>query len=310
MPRYQPRRSGRACRDGGPGGTGLAAEAVEAAAGAFASWRHASAGARRRASAGRRHRRRARRGRSAVTSPGRRGRRPQRRSARRARAAAILRYYAGQTLEPDGETYPSHSGVTFCTRGAARGRDGDHAVEFPDRDPRLEARAGDRVRQHRRVEAGGDRAAHGYHSPARSSTRGFLDGVLNLVLGRGSVVGDTLVTHDRVDAVTFTGSNPVGRAIELKATEAGKKCSWSRRQELAVVLADADLEPRGRAGCSGRVPVGGTEVHCDQPRHRRATRAGRVRRSSRGARPVGRSATRSTRRRRWGRSPRRPSSTR
>ena len=30
-----------------------------------------------------------------------------------ARAVAILRYYAGQTLEPDGETYPSHSASTF-----------------------------------------------------------------------------------------------------------------------------------------------------------------------------------------------------
>ncbi|MBV9278765.1 MAG: aldehyde dehydrogenase family protein, partial [Chloroflexi bacterium] len=29
------------------------------------------------------------------------------------RAVAILRYYADQTLEPDGETYPSHSPATF-----------------------------------------------------------------------------------------------------------------------------------------------------------------------------------------------------
>src|SRR5437773_2634621 len=29
------------------------------------------------------------------------------------RAVQILRYYAGQTLEPDGETYPSHSVATF-----------------------------------------------------------------------------------------------------------------------------------------------------------------------------------------------------
>lgn len=29
------------------------------------------------------------------------------------RAVAILRYFAGQTLEPDGETYPSHSPHTF-----------------------------------------------------------------------------------------------------------------------------------------------------------------------------------------------------
>jgi aldehyde dehydrogenase (NAD+) len=72
---------------------------------------------------------------------------------------------------------------------------------------------------------------------------GLPDGVLNLVLGRGSVVGDTLVTHARVDAVTFTGSNPVGRAIELKATEAGKKVQLELGgKNPAVVLADADLE--------------------------------------------------------------------
>jgi alpha-ketoglutaric semialdehyde dehydrogenase len=29
------------------------------------------------------------------------------------RAAAIIRYYAAQTLEPDGETYPSHSALVF-----------------------------------------------------------------------------------------------------------------------------------------------------------------------------------------------------
>src|ERR1051326_582006 len=29
------------------------------------------------------------------------------------RAVQILRYYAGQTLEPDGETFPSHSAATF-----------------------------------------------------------------------------------------------------------------------------------------------------------------------------------------------------
>ena len=40
------------------------------------------------------------------------------------RAAAIFRYFAGQTLEPDGETYPSHSAATFlyAKRRAARCR--------------------------------------------------------------------------------------------------------------------------------------------------------------------------------------------
>ena len=65
----------------------------------------------------------------------------------------------------------------------------------------------------------------------------------NLVLGRGSAVGDTLVAHPDVDAVTFTGSNAVGRAIQLKATEAGAKVQLELGgKNPAVVLADADLE--------------------------------------------------------------------
>ena len=53
------------------------------------------------------------------------------------RAAAIFRYFAGQTLEPDGETYPSHSAATFLyAAGAARCRHHDHAMELPDRDSR------------------------------------------------------------------------------------------------------------------------------------------------------------------------------
>jgi len=72
---------------------------------------------------------------------------------------------------------------------------------------------------------------------------GLPEGVLNLVLGRGSVVGETLVTHAAVSAITFTGSNAVGRAIQLRATEAGKKVQLELGgKNPAVVLADADLE--------------------------------------------------------------------
>src|SRR5919204_4339847 len=68
-------------------------------------------------------------------------------------------------------------------------------------------------------------------------------GVLNLVLGKGSEVGDVLVTHEAVDAVTFTGSNAVGRALQRKATEHGKKIQLELGgKNPAVVLDDADLD--------------------------------------------------------------------
>jgi ABC-type transport system substrate-binding protein len=47
---------------------------------------------------------------------------------------------------------------------------------------------------------------------------GLPDGVLNVVVGRGSVVGDALVTNPDVAAISFTGSNAVGRALQLKVT--------------------------------------------------------------------------------------------
>jgi aldehyde dehydrogenase (NAD+) len=72
---------------------------------------------------------------------------------------------------------------------------------------------------------------------------GLPSGVLNLVLGRGSEVGDTLTTHPGVDAITFTGSNKVGRAIQAKAVALGKKVQLELGgKNPAVVLADADLD--------------------------------------------------------------------
>jgi alpha-ketoglutaric semialdehyde dehydrogenase len=72
---------------------------------------------------------------------------------------------------------------------------------------------------------------------------GLPDGVLNLVLGRGSEVGDALTDHPDVDAITFTGSNPVGRAIQRRAVERGIKVQLEMGgKNPAVVLADADLD--------------------------------------------------------------------
>jgi aldehyde dehydrogenase (NAD+) len=161
------------------------------------------------------------------------------------RAAAILRYYAGQTLEPDGETYPSHSELTFLY--ARREPLGVVAAitpwNFPIAIPAWKiapALAFGNTVVWKPAEIV---PLTSTHLATALSDAGLPDGVLNLVLGRGSVVGDALVTHERLDAVTFTGSNSVGRALQLKATEAGKKVQLELGgKNPAVVLADADLE--------------------------------------------------------------------
>lgn len=68
-------------------------------------------------------------------------------------------------------------------------------------------------------------------------------GVFNLVMGRGSVVGDAIVQHPGVDAVSFTGSVPVGRALAVKAAEGLKKLQLEMGgKNPMVVLNDADLD--------------------------------------------------------------------
>ncbi|OGR95178.1 MAG: hypothetical protein A2V88_01485 [Elusimicrobia bacterium RBG_16_66_12] len=71
---------------------------------------------------------------------------------------------------------------------------------------------------------------------------GLPAGVLNLILGSGSAVGDVLVEDARVKAVSFTGSNEIGKRVHTIAGARGIKvtCEMGGKNP-AVVMADADL---------------------------------------------------------------------
>ncbi len=72
---------------------------------------------------------------------------------------------------------------------------------------------------------------------------GIPKGVFNLILGRGSKVGDLITRHPGVDAVTFTGASTTGQHI-MQAVAAGvKPISFELGgKNSAVVFADADLK--------------------------------------------------------------------
>jgi len=160
------------------------------------------------------------------------------------RAAAILRYFAGQTLEADGETYPSHSAMTFLY--ARREPLGVVTAitpwNFPIAIPAWKiapALAYGNTVCWKPAEIVPLTAWH-FFEALRDG--GLPDGVLNLVFGRGSEIGDALVESPGVDAITFTGSNVVGRSVQLKAIAKGKKVQLELGgKNPAVVLADADL---------------------------------------------------------------------
>jgi betaine-aldehyde dehydrogenase len=72
---------------------------------------------------------------------------------------------------------------------------------------------------------------------------GIPEGVLNVVVGKGSVVGQRLVEHPDVAKIGFTGSTEVGRGVMEGAAATIKRVTLELGGKSAnVVFADADLE--------------------------------------------------------------------
>jgi succinyl-CoA reductase len=81
---------------------------------------------------------------------------------------------------------------------------------------------------------------------------GVPPGVLNVVVGPGGTVGDTLVEHPRTRLVTFTGSTEVGKAIAGKAGRLAKRVILEMGGlDPFVVLDDAPLEATVAAAARG-----------------------------------------------------------
>jgi betaine-aldehyde dehydrogenase len=77
---------------------------------------------------------------------------------------------------------------------------------------------------------------------------GLPEGVLNVVVGPGRVVGERLVQHPDVAKIAFTGSTAVGRRIgELAAREIKRITLELGGKSANVIFADADLEEAAKA---------------------------------------------------------------
>ena len=77
---------------------------------------------------------------------------------------------------------------------------------------------------------------------------GIPEGVVNVVAGKGSIVGQRLVEHPDVAKIGFTGSTEVGRAVMAGAAATIKRVTLELGGKSAnVVFADADLEAAAAA---------------------------------------------------------------
>lgn len=103
---------------------------------------------------------------------------------------------------------------------------------------------------------------------------GLPAGVLNVVTGRGSVVGDRLARHTGVDQLTFTGSVPAGtRVIQAAATHATPTNMELGGKSPQLVFADADFDraldaiTAGMYTHAGQVCDAGTRLLVDERVH-------------------------------------------
>ncbi|HET6870475.1 MAG TPA: aldehyde dehydrogenase family protein [Solirubrobacteraceae bacterium] len=82
---------------------------------------------------------------------------------------------------------------------------------------------------------------------------GLPEGVFNVVTGRGSVVGEALVTHEQVRKIAFTGSTPVGEQIMAMAARGTKRVTLELGgSDPMIICDDADLAAAASAASMGR----------------------------------------------------------
>jgi len=86
-------------------------------------------------------------------------------------------------------------------------------------------------------------------------------GLFSLVMGAGSTIGNELVSHPAVDAVSFTGSVPVGKQIASAAIANLTRVQMEMGSKNAlVVMDDADIELAVTVSLAGA--FGGTGQKC------------------------------------------------
>lgn len=170
-----------------------------------------------------------------------------------ARGIAILRYYAGEGMRKTGDVIPStdKAALMFTTRVPLGVVGVISPWNFPVAIP-IWKMAPALVYGNTVVIKPATETAVTCAKIIACFEEAALAGVINLVTGPGSVVGQGLAEHDGVNAVTFTGSNQVGKIIGQAALARGAKYQLEMGGKNPVIVADdADLEAAAEAVITG-----------------------------------------------------------
>ena len=171
-----------------------------------------------------------------------------------ARAAMILRFFAGEGWRPWGQVYEqSASGAMVYTRRRSLGVVGLITPwNFPAAIPAWKTAPALAYGNTVVLKLAQDAPLTGLHLARALAEADLPEGVLNVVIGRGSAVGEPLIADPRVRAVSFTGSVPVGHGVRDRAASLGKRTQLELGgHNPMIVAADAKLDAAVQAAYAG-----------------------------------------------------------
>jgi aldehyde dehydrogenase (NAD+) len=170
------------------------------------------------------------------------------------RAAAILRYAAGEAWRPVGEMYePSVPNQRLYTLRRSLGVVGLITPwNFPIAIPVWKLAPALIYGNTVVLKLGYEAPRTGLHVAECFAEAGLPPGVLNVLTGSGSKAGAELVRNRDVRAISFTGSVPVGRSVREQAT--ARDCRVQLElggHNPLIVAADAELDRAVEAAYAG-----------------------------------------------------------
>ncbi|OXM87107.1 alpha-ketoglutaric semialdehyde dehydrogenase GucD [Paenibacillus rigui] len=171
-----------------------------------------------------------------------------------ARGVAILRYYAGEGLRSVGDVIPStdSEALMFTTRVPLGVVGIITPWNFPVAIPVWKMAPALIYGNSVVIKPASEAAVTCAKVIECYEEAGFPAGVVNMVTGPGSVIGQGLAQHPDVQAVTFTGSNEVGKRIGQAALARGAKYQLEMGGKNPVIVADdADLDLAVEATVNG-----------------------------------------------------------
>ncbi|MEK5231423.1 alpha-ketoglutaric semialdehyde dehydrogenase GucD [Lysinibacillus sp. FSL K6-0232] len=171
-----------------------------------------------------------------------------------ARGVAILRYYAGEGMRKNGDVIPSSdSEALMLTRRVPVGVVGiitpwNFPVAIPIWKLAPALVYGNTVVFKPATEA----AVTAAKVMECFSEANLPKGVLNFITGSGSVIGQGIIDHPGIEAITFTGSETIGREVLKAAAAKGIKSQVEMGGKNPVIVTkDADIEKAVEGTISG-----------------------------------------------------------